>query len=130
MGDLTALQIQGWTLTCKPEKVVKELLGQNVRRLFILSQARKWQVAAPIAVQEPVTIISEVIMFDSDKQTAIDIVPGSQGQMPPADDASESIIRVKVNDKQTLILDARCWYYIRRVQNLNIGLWYCQPNER
>ena len=117
-------------MTCKPEKVVKELLGQNVRRLSIVSQAGKWQVAAPIPAQQPVAIISEVIIFDSDKQTAIDIVPGSQGQMPPPEDAGESLIRVIVNDKQTLILDARCWYFIRRVQNLTISLWYCQPNER
>jgi hypothetical protein len=130
MKDLIALQMQGWTLTCNSERVVRDLLGEKARRLSLTSKAGIWKVETPLPAHHPVGMISEVVTFDSDKQVKIDIVPGSQGQDSPPEHAGEAITHVIIEDKQTLMLDARCWYFIHQLLALDIGLWFCRPDEK
>ncbi len=130
MNGAIAVEVRGWAICEAPEMMVRELLGPAARQSSLSLAPVGWRVEDPLPPKQPVGPIHSLVTFESDEPLEVRIVPGSQGQPPPPEEAGHELISHIIGRGRALVLDARCWYHVPRGRGLRLRLWMYQPLAR
>lgn len=127
MSGAFAVRARGWAECESPDELARELLGPGARQSPLAPAPGRWRVEDPAPPDEPIGPTRSVVTFEAAEPLEVRIVPGSQGQGPPPEDAGHAVVEYVVRGGRSLALDARCWYCVPRAVGLRARLWVYHP---
>lgn len=107
MNELLAVQIRGWAISAAPEELAAKVLGAATVCREVSCGAR-WRMEDPVQFDEPVGPVRSLVVLSGPSE--IDMAPGSMGLGQPGADAGHAIVHVRLQPREAVVLDARCWY--------------------